>query len=150
MSAEDTETLFDAPPLPEQERMVEAILFASAEPVTLREMAGRGLSHLIGNQICEERERLPAPEPFNVYQANVAYVGDGSHYGATSPLMGYRYRFQLERTFGAFGFYGALADYRRYHFRKPFSFAPQASQSAGCARTGAAPHSDCFSPRTAR
>ncbi|MCE5972961.1 SMC-Scp complex subunit ScpB [Sinirhodobacter sp. WL0062] len=38
----DTEkSLFDAPPLAEQERMVEAILFASIEPVTLREMEER-------------------------------------------------------------------------------------------------------------
>ena len=35
------ESLFEAPPIAEQERMVEAILFASAEPVSLREMAGR-------------------------------------------------------------------------------------------------------------
>jgi len=28
------ESLFDAPPMGEQERMVEAVLFASAEPVT--------------------------------------------------------------------------------------------------------------------
>lgn len=34
-------TLFEAPPIAEQERMVEAILFASAEPVTLREMEER-------------------------------------------------------------------------------------------------------------
>ena len=34
-------SLFAAPPLAEQERMVEAILFASAEPVTLREMQDR-------------------------------------------------------------------------------------------------------------
>lgn len=35
------ESLFEAPPMGEQERMVEAILFASAEPVGLREMAAR-------------------------------------------------------------------------------------------------------------
>lgn len=35
------ESLFDAPPIIEQERMVEAILFASAEPVSLREMTKR-------------------------------------------------------------------------------------------------------------
>ena len=39
---EDTEeSLFDAPPMGEQERMVEAILFASAEPVTLAELQAR-------------------------------------------------------------------------------------------------------------
>ena len=35
------ERVFDAPLISEQERMVEAILFASAEPVSLLEMAGR-------------------------------------------------------------------------------------------------------------
>ena len=35
------ETLFEAPPMAEQERMVEAVLFASADPVTLRDLAGR-------------------------------------------------------------------------------------------------------------
>ncbi|MDE1130497.1 MAG: SMC-Scp complex subunit ScpB [Ascidiaceihabitans sp.] len=35
------ETLFEAPPMGEQERMVEAILFASAEPVTVRELEAR-------------------------------------------------------------------------------------------------------------
>ena len=34
-------SLFEAPPLGEQERMVEAILFASAEPVTVRELTAR-------------------------------------------------------------------------------------------------------------
>ena len=43
MAEESTteESLFDAPPMGEQERMVEAILFASAEPVTLAELAAR-------------------------------------------------------------------------------------------------------------
>ncbi|WP_417250715.1 SMC-Scp complex subunit ScpB [Celeribacter sp.] len=35
------ESLFEAPPLAEQERMVEAILFASADPVSIAEMNGR-------------------------------------------------------------------------------------------------------------
>ena len=35
------ESLFEAPPLGEQERMVEAILFATAEPVTVAEMNAR-------------------------------------------------------------------------------------------------------------
>ena len=34
-------TMFEAPPLPEQERMVEAILFASAEPMTKAEVERR-------------------------------------------------------------------------------------------------------------
>ena len=35
------EALFDAPPMPEQERMVEAILFASAEPLSLAQIGER-------------------------------------------------------------------------------------------------------------
>ncbi len=36
-----TGTLFEAPPLAEQERMVEAVLFASAEPVTIADLEAR-------------------------------------------------------------------------------------------------------------
>ncbi|MDK3073107.1 SMC-Scp complex subunit ScpB [Sedimentitalea sp. JM2-8] len=36
-----SESLFDAPPMAEQERMVEAVLFASAEPVSVRDLETR-------------------------------------------------------------------------------------------------------------
>ncbi len=36
-----SDSLFEAPPMAEQERMVEAILFASADPVSVRELTGR-------------------------------------------------------------------------------------------------------------
>lgn len=39
--AEPRESLFEAPPQAEQERMVEAILFATADPVTVAQLAGR-------------------------------------------------------------------------------------------------------------
>ncbi|MBE1292525.1 MAG: SMC-Scp complex subunit ScpB [Rhodobacteraceae bacterium] len=39
--SEQEESLFEAPPVAEQERMCEAILFASAEPVTVKEMNDR-------------------------------------------------------------------------------------------------------------
>ena len=38
---EKEESLFEAPPLAEQERMVEAILVATAEPITVRELEAR-------------------------------------------------------------------------------------------------------------
>ncbi len=38
---EPEESLFEAPPMGEQERMVEAILFATAEPISLRELTAR-------------------------------------------------------------------------------------------------------------
>ena len=37
----EEDSLFEAPPLAEQERMVEAILFATAEPVSVAELNGR-------------------------------------------------------------------------------------------------------------
>ena len=37
----ENESLFEAPPVGEQERMVEAILFASADPVTVADMNAR-------------------------------------------------------------------------------------------------------------
>lgn len=37
----ESDSLFEAPPMGEQERMVEAILFASAEPVTIKELNAR-------------------------------------------------------------------------------------------------------------
>jgi len=41
MADSGTESLFEAPPMAEQERMVEAILFATADPVNLIELTGR-------------------------------------------------------------------------------------------------------------
>lgn len=41
MSETQEKSLFDAPPIAEQERMVEAILFAASEPVTVAELEAR-------------------------------------------------------------------------------------------------------------
>ncbi len=41
MSDDREESLFEAPPMAEQERMVEAILFATADPVSIKELMGR-------------------------------------------------------------------------------------------------------------
>ena len=38
---DQSESLFEAPPMGEQERMVEAILFATAEPMSMRELESR-------------------------------------------------------------------------------------------------------------
>ncbi len=41
MTKEQNDTLFEAPPMAEQERMIEAILFASAEPISKKAIAAR-------------------------------------------------------------------------------------------------------------
>jgi segregation and condensation protein B len=65
------ESLFEAPPMAEQERMIEAILFATAEPVTIKEMAGR-MPHG-----CDPAEALVhLRKRFDGRGVNVIKVGD--------------------------------------------------------------------------
>ena len=66
------ESLFEAPPISEQERMVEAILFASAKPVSVRELAGRmpyGSEPLIALQNIKKRYLGRGVEVVKVDQA---------------------------------------------------------------------------------
>jgi len=63
------------------------------------------------------------PDPFYLSQVGLAYVGDFSSSGLTSPLQGGRYRFQITPQFGSRNFVSFLADYRRYIYREPFTFA---------------------------
>ena len=56
-------------------------------------------------------------------QAGVAFVGDFSNFGFTSPLQGGRYRFEVAPRVGTNTFVGVLADYRRYFFLRPVTLA---------------------------
>jgi Tol biopolymer transport system component len=70
-----------------------------------------------------ERTRGEVPDGFNLGRAYLAYVGDNSRFGMTAPMMGTRYRFQMEQYFGRYNYFTSLADYRRYLFTNPFTFA---------------------------
>ena len=50
-------------------------------------------------------------------------MGDFSNFGFTSPLQGGRYRFQVTPNIGSRSFVSVLADYRRYLFWEPVTFA---------------------------
>lgn len=63
------------------------------------------------------------PDPLYLGRAGLAYVGDFSNSGLTSPLQGGRYRFEITPQFGSRNFLSFLADYRRYVYREPFTFA---------------------------
>ena len=66
-----TESLFEAPKIDEQERMVEAILFASSDPVTVKEIIGR-LPHG-----CEPEKALSnLREKYKSRGVNLVKVGD--------------------------------------------------------------------------
>ena len=79
---------------------------------------------VVGGQVVGERtfdsDLLPA---VNYGQASVAYVGDYSTFGFTSPIAGARYRFEASPVFGGLNFGTLLADYRRYLFVRPVTVA---------------------------
>jgi outer membrane protein assembly factor BamA len=60
---------------------------------------------------------------FNMAQGSVALVHDAALFSYTSPFAGDRYRFELSPTVGQLRYLQALADYRRYQYLKPFTFA---------------------------
>lgn len=67
--------------------------------------------------------QLDAPAALYLAQGALAYVGDYSFFGFTSPVSGGRYRFQVQPLVGSAAFVSALADYRRYHFINPVTIA---------------------------
>jgi hypothetical protein len=80
------------------------------------------------------RERIETPDEivFNQFYtvekgfqttANVAFVGDNSVFGMTSPLKGYRFRISAEQHFGINRYTGLLVDARKYFWLKPVSLA---------------------------
>lgn len=66
---------------------------------------------------------LQERDPIYFVQGSVAYVGDYSFFGFTSPVSGGRFRFQVAPQIGTHSFVTALLDYRRYFFFNPLTFA---------------------------
>lgn len=66
---------------------------------------------------------VPAPSGLGLAQASVAYVGDASSFGFTSPIAGSRFRFEVTPTVGTLDYQTLLLDYRKYVFLKPFTLA---------------------------
>lgn len=81
-------------------------------------------NYYYGNRkIKEDRERLDAPDGFNLQRINIAFVEDNSYFGMASPWAGQRYRAGVERIFGEADMYSVTLDYRRYFHLKPFTVA---------------------------
>jgi Tol biopolymer transport system component len=72
-----------------------------------------------------DRYTLPGSRSYNMAEASASLVYDNTLFGYTSPFAGQRYRFQVSPTVGQLHFVEALADYRRYQFLRPFTFAVQ-------------------------
>lgn len=78
-----SETLFEAPPMAEQERMAEAVLFASAEPVSVRDLEAR-MPH--GSDAAEALVHLR--KRYEGRGVRVVKVGDAWAF-RTAPDLGY-------------------------------------------------------------
>lgn len=76
-----------------------------------------------GVRVGRNEQQVDAPESDYLARAYAAYVGDNSSFGLTSPLEGRRFRLQVDRTIGSRSYWGLLADYRKYFFVNPVSFA---------------------------
>jgi Tol biopolymer transport system component len=68
-----------------------------------------------GSFLGDSRQDLPDPyEPLNLGSVSAAFVHDSSIFGATSPIVGSRARFEVSPTFGSITYTSALADARAY------------------------------------
>ncbi|MGD2122558.1 MAG: peptidase S9 [Gemmatimonadota bacterium] len=54
------------------------------------------------------------PDPLNLFEATIAYVGDNSFAAFTSPVRGGRFRFAVTTTHGTVNYQTLNLDYRRY------------------------------------
>lgn len=89
---ETEESLFEAPPVAEQERMVEALLFASAEPLSVRAMTGR-MPHGCEPQVALENLR----KRYEGRGVRVMRVGDGWAI-RTAPDLGWLMQHEVTET----------------------------------------------------
>ena len=79
-----------------------------------------------GVNIGQNKTKVDAPPAYDIERAYIALVGDNTTFGLTSPMDGYRYRFQVDQMIDAVTVTGISMDYRKYYFKRPFGFALRA------------------------
>jgi Tol biopolymer transport system component len=67
-----------------------------------------------GEFLGREEQDLPSGPSLNLLQGNLALVRDTSLFGATSPILGQRFRLEASPVGGSVRFTGLLADFRQY------------------------------------
>jgi outer membrane protein assembly factor BamA len=84
-----------------------------------------------GRLLEQQEVALPAEPSIGIAEAGVAFVGDTAVFGATGPLLGSRYRFQVAPAMGGLTYTSVLADYRRYLMPiRPYTLAVRLVHSA--------------------
>jgi hypothetical protein len=76
-----------------------------------------------GNILSDTTQKFGTNLSLNLGHVSGALVGDSSIFGFVSPIMGSRYRFEARLLSGDLKFATALADYRKYWFARPVTFA---------------------------
>jgi hypothetical protein len=79
---------------------------------------------LTGSVLSEDNTRLPSPSSIRLAGAGGALVYDTSIFGATGPILGQRWRFDVQPTFGDLRMMNVALDYRPYAMPfRPVTFA---------------------------
>jgi WD40 repeat protein len=88
------------------------------------ELRTQAISLVTGDLLVDEKQDLPAGRALSLGVGSAALVYDNSFFGATSPILGQRYRLEVSPTIGSLNYVGVLADYRKYIMPvRPFTFA---------------------------
>ncbi len=84
----------------------------------------RVVDSVAGEELSREARELSAGRPIHLAEAHAAFVHDTAVFGPTSPILGQRYRFEVEPAFGGVRFADVRLDYRRYFIpMRPFTLA---------------------------
>ncbi len=79
---------------------------------------------LTGRLVSDNVQTLPTLPSMTLATGMAALVYDNSFFGATSPILGQRYRLEVDPIVGSMQFWTVLADYRRYFMpARPFTLA---------------------------
>jgi Tol biopolymer transport system component len=76
-----------------------------------------------GQPVQQQVTNLASFDPVYYASGSIAYVGDNSYSAFTNPIEGGRYRFEIAPTVGTITYNALLADYRKYFFVRPITFA---------------------------
>ncbi|HVB38028.1 MAG TPA: hypothetical protein VND92_05790, partial [Vicinamibacterales bacterium] len=80
------------------------------DQIVRTEVFDLGTGQVLGSQTQDQ----PLAGSLNLGSASAALVYDNSYFGATSPILGQRYRLQVTPTAGSLFYASVLADYRKY------------------------------------
>jgi len=93
----------------------------------LEQTVTRAASLQTGELLMNQTQNITPSPALNMGSVSAALVYDNSYFGAASPILGERYRFEVSPTFGSLDWVEALMDYRQYFMPlRPLTIAVRA------------------------